>query len=278
MAEGGAYPLRIEHPYRCPLSGKVGGLACREVRAQDLAAWYDTASVEVGVDGFVADVLLTSDRARPLLVEIEVTHGCEPEKIAAGLRIVEVRVRDEDDVATLLDGIDTTAPNVSIHGLRPKPRSGPCQGTCFDRARTFILFRSGKTWMGMKTLVEIRQQSRVGAVAHMEVVDGDWTERDVTIFDIDPHVQRASFDLGKDVRSCLLCRHHAFSAGRRGGQLPIRCLEGRGNVGHNIAADCPGFRRLSRPELAERRHQIAERTDRSGSEWILDTMLPSRRP
>lgn len=273
-SEAQIYSLRIEHPYNCPISKVVNGLKCRISQEQDLTDWYQDADVEVGINGFVADVLLTSPIRPPLLIEIKVTHSCETKKISSGLRIIEIEVRNEGDIVSLRAGIDATSPNVHIHGLNPKPLVGACHGDCVEEARTFILFKNGKTWMGMKTFTDIQRQSRQKNVERIEIIEGDWEESDLTIFDIDPHVQRACFDLNKRVRSCLLCRHHAFSTGRTGGQLPIWCFEHRVDVGHNKAAECSSFQGLSKKDLDRKRQKLGEKTAQIKNKWIIDTILP----
>ncbi len=272
------YSLRIEHTYACPISTRVAGIDCSRQQDQDLTTWYQDAVVEAGIKGFVADVLLTSTKAPPLLVEIEVTHACEEEKVSSGLRIVEIQVQCEEDVVALRHGIDTTVPNVRVHGLSPKPLSGSCTGSCFAQARTFILFKSGKTWMGMKSFSELQKQSQAKSVDHIEVIEDDWEEEDLTIFDIDPHVRRTAFELKKNVKSCLLCRHHAFSSGRAGGQQPIWCFERREDFAHNEAAQCPSFSRITQPEALEaKREKLAQKSGRSRDQWMIDKMFPALR-
>jgi len=72
----------------------------------DLTRHLAVAHVEKGIGGFVADVLLeSSDGSTQLLVEIEVTHSCEPQKIASGLKIIETKVESEEDIAGLRRGL-----------------------------------------------------------------------------------------------------------------------------------------------------------------------------
>ena len=67
----------------------------------DLKQYYDTATIEGPCDGFYADVLLTSSKVkqrRPVLLEVAVSHPCEPQKIASGHKIIEILIEKEDDV------------------------------------------------------------------------------------------------------------------------------------------------------------------------------------
>ena len=75
--------------------GKLDSQLCE----YDLKDYYDTATIEGGYDGFVADVLLTSSshNRRPVFLEVAVTHPCTEEKKASGHKIIELSVSCEDD-------------------------------------------------------------------------------------------------------------------------------------------------------------------------------------
>lgn len=74
----------------------------------DLKQYYDTCTEEVVVSPypFVADLLLTNSKnenVQPVLIEICVTHSCEEEKRNSGLRIIEVKIRNEADIESIID-------------------------------------------------------------------------------------------------------------------------------------------------------------------------------
>lgn len=66
---------------------------------------------------FVADLLFKSKNLEPILVEIYVEHKCEPEKITSGLRIIEIKIINEDDIEKLLSGNLNTCPEVNFYGF-----------------------------------------------------------------------------------------------------------------------------------------------------------------
>ncbi len=71
----------------------------------DLKQYYDTATIEGGYNGYVADVLLTSSTHSsrvPVFLEIYVTHPCSKEKINSNNKIVEVNVTCENDAYIIL--------------------------------------------------------------------------------------------------------------------------------------------------------------------------------
>ncbi len=71
----------------------------------DLKKYYDTCEVEQNIGNYKADLLLKNSTKReitPILIEIQVTHKCEKEKIESGNRIIELRIRNEKDIENLL--------------------------------------------------------------------------------------------------------------------------------------------------------------------------------
>lgn len=79
----------------------------RYIEPLNLCDYYDTCEEEKGVNGVVADLLLTKSNnpnLAPVLVEIYVTHRCTEEKIYKGLRIFETkRIKSEEDIEDMLN-------------------------------------------------------------------------------------------------------------------------------------------------------------------------------
>ena len=73
----------------------------RELLAFDLKKEFDTCEEEVTYKGLRADLMLSSKEhpeREPVFLEISVTHDCEPEKLASGIPIIELKIIDEKDV------------------------------------------------------------------------------------------------------------------------------------------------------------------------------------
>ena len=73
----------------------------RELLESDLKKMYDTCEEEVTYKGYRADLMLSSKEhpeREPIFLEISVTHDCEPEKLASGIQIIELKIADEKDV------------------------------------------------------------------------------------------------------------------------------------------------------------------------------------
>lgn len=74
---------------------------------------YNGIEVEKKFNGFIWDILLSNTKNKnkpPLAIEIFVTHKCEKKKIASGVRIIEVKIKNEkqlDEIistGTLIEG------------------------------------------------------------------------------------------------------------------------------------------------------------------------------
>lgn len=71
----------------------------------DLKKYYDTCSVEANINGFIADILLTNSKnpkIQPILIEVCVTHACEEEKLNSGLKIIEIEIKKEQEVVSII--------------------------------------------------------------------------------------------------------------------------------------------------------------------------------
>lgn len=76
-----------------------------EYNTYDIKKYYDTCTLEKGVNGFIADLLLTDSshsNRPPILIEICVSHKSTVEKINSGLRIIEISIKSEKDITSLI--------------------------------------------------------------------------------------------------------------------------------------------------------------------------------
>lgn len=208
----------------------------------DLTAYFDEVALEEGVKGFVADVLLSSSRTgERLLVEIAVTHWCEPEKIATGLRILELTVQFEDDIPDFSEGVDATSPLVTLHNFKDQPPiEVACDRNCDAELAMFIVYRSGKsilvsdhpaTIWGMKRKPSVAYSHLVTEIEHglaMPYLAGDGYRLEA----------EKAFKNGAAIKCCSLCRY----AGFRTWEKPVFCKIKKEEVGVNEAASCEAYR------------------------------------
>jgi len=102
----------------------------KELYRINLKESYDTCQEEVTYKGFRADLMLSDSKhpeREPLFLEISVTHDCEPEKIASGIKMVELKISNENDILCSLEEkeslfIDTVSGNPYSYGTLPAIR------------------------------------------------------------------------------------------------------------------------------------------------------------
>ncbi|MCE6958313.1 hypothetical protein LAZ40_04485 [Cereibacter sphaeroides] len=240
-----AYPLILLQPAVCRRHEKLLGIACegRTVpRITDLTRWFTDAETERCVNGFRADVLLSSkDRPDVLLVEVAVSHRCDPAKLASGLRILEIGIESEDDALALRNGLDAGRAGTTAHNFRPLPvvTAPPCS-SCDRGGRGFFVGRSGKAWFIDGSLDEIASAKARGGILHFALseIPEVW-ERPIET--LDHLVSQAFYEAHVAVRSCLLCQSHILTEDVSLDRPPIHCRKLRRRVPHTAAADCVSF-------------------------------------
>ncbi len=99
----------------------------RELKESNLNNIYDTCEEEVTYKGYRADLLLKNSKnpdIEPIFLEISVTHDCEPEKLASGIKIIELKISAENDVLRPLveeDSLSNTSSPIKPYEFNSLP-------------------------------------------------------------------------------------------------------------------------------------------------------------
>jgi hypothetical protein len=220
---GQSYWLTRDRAVVCSYYQVPFGLPCTARRAPfgtDLSTIFDQVAVEAGVDGFVADILLSSSRSDArMLLEIVVTHPCDETKIESGLPIIEVSIRDEDAANRLRDGIDAASRHTRCHNL-PIPDRAPhlCTTPCLATGLALLLYENGKAWyseLGIGTKEEVQILSDPHLMTHMieDVKLGHQARPWKTVLEhLGAFMIQQAFEEGRSIRSCLICRNNGGRA------------------------------------------------------------------
>ena len=70
----------------------------------NLKDYYDTCEEEAQLQNYIADLLLSKSKDEnfpKILIEIWVTYSCDSEKVSSGKRIIEIRIKNEQDIDQL---------------------------------------------------------------------------------------------------------------------------------------------------------------------------------
>lgn len=128
----------------------------------DLKQFYDTCIEEQSVDDYIADLLLTSSEKpdrEPVLIEIQVSHKSTDQKLQSGLRIIEIGIKTEEDIKSLLSSPIVENPDTRFGYIRDIGMIGFAKFHNFKKKASlpeplekrdiqrFYLFRSGKAFV-----------------------------------------------------------------------------------------------------------------------------------
>lgn len=121
-----SYNAEVGCNQKCHADCKVN-----EKITEDLKLDYDTATIEKSVNEYEsrkkyrADVLLTNSKDEskpPILLEIWVTSECKQEKKESDLRIIEIHIKEENDINSLYENeiIEETDGKILFHSFSLK--------------------------------------------------------------------------------------------------------------------------------------------------------------
>lgn len=216
---GQPYWLTRDRPVVCSYYEEAFGFSCTAKRAPygtDLTTMFDQVAVEAGVDGFIADILLSSGKSDArMLLEIAVTHPCDETKISSGLPIIEIEIQNEDAANRLRDGIDTSFRCTRCHNL-PNPDTAPhlCKTPCSANGLALLLYKSGKVWyseleVGTRDEEQILSDPHLLAHAIVDVKLGHPTRSWNPVRDhLRAFIIQQAFENSRAIRSCLVCRNN----------------------------------------------------------------------
>lgn len=217
MLAGQQYPLLRTRDIVCDHFAELLGITCTNQQIpfpEDLASRFDRIDTEKGVNGFVADLLLTSTATGDtMLLEIAVTHLCDEAKIASGIAIVEITIRTEDHIEQLKRGIDATSGSVQYYNEKPMSAIRQnCTAPCRASGLALLLFRDGKAWYSEVQLGEDDYITSDPYLVTYEVVDPkigrgdrDWSTIKENLGEF---MIRQAYQSGQYVRSCMLCQNN----------------------------------------------------------------------
>lgn len=221
LREGRSYPIIRLHPITCDTYGARFGITCTErtkALASNLLERFDQIEMEKGIDGHIADLLLSSSaNDERLLLEIAVTHRCEAAKVDSGLAIVEIEIHTEDDIEALRSGLDATSSRVHSHNLpAAQPVVSDCQSPCMATCLLVLLYDSGKVWYAEPPLSEIDEHVSDHRLNSYAVFDARITHKERPWPFVAERMREFAihqkYIKHQQLRSCLIC---SKNGGRR---------------------------------------------------------------
>lgn len=108
----------------------------------DLKKYYDKCFLEYKYNNFIADIYC-EHKSNPIFIEIYVTHKCSSEKIESGIRIIEIQIKSEEDIAHIISSsMLTENQNVKLYNFN-RPEEVTYQTE--QAIQKYILYKSFKS-------------------------------------------------------------------------------------------------------------------------------------
>ena len=220
----------------CPFAVK-GTCQVHKLETFDLKSFYDTCQEEKAVEGFVADLLLTNSEKPerdPVLIEVQVSHRSTIGKRESGLRILEVRIREEEDIDKLLSAPIVENPDskyVEVEDIKTigfakfygfKKKSSTPEPLEMRSINRFYLFKSGKAFVSnmdvFKSCRKVYQKDNDKAIFEASI-DSFY------LGEINPYEYGyvAARQSGFDIKTCQFCKYHRNGYDMALGLDPIFC-------------------------------------------------------
>jgi len=224
---------------QCTRCSEVLALTCKlppHVRRFDLTRYFREMRLESRVDGLVPDLLLITSHGEPLFIEIAVTHLSTESKCSEGYRLIELRVKDEDDLQPIRQRLLIEEQGrVEFFNFR-RLRIGNFEPECTNRAAYFILYENGKSAIAHETPPIFEREARMHPYAFYQYLPEGGG----------PGVYRAmvekAYREGRPIRNCFLCRYHGDNFKRDEDGRSIYCKFLKTTHNSNQAAGCSYYR------------------------------------
>lgn len=187
----------------------------------DLHKFYDTCEIEKGIDGFVADLLLSHSKypsRKPVLIEVYVKHRCTEEKINSGNKIIEVSVDSEETLEhlfsepwkdcknTRFNRSEASVTSQYFYGFSPLPekvriKDNDEYGYRVKRIPRFLLFPSGKFIVKDAFCYKYKEPFLVKSLLQFNIHNH---QHEVYLLEI-AHYLKRKYEIG--LKACSICRY-----------------------------------------------------------------------
>lgn len=245
LATGRPYLIDLLQPHVCrryeSILPQPCDLGCVAV-TYDLTRYFDRLSVETHDGAFVPDVLVWSSRTpeERVYIEIAVTHTVSDAKRESAHRIIEIPIATDADIGVIqrchLTETDAVFLNFTRQDVLWMDPECPCDA---QRWLVFVVYRSGRAWLGTATMTRIATRLADERILYRERIAPADARQDLGAL-FQAAVVRA-FRAGVPVRNCVLCRFAEPHRRRTATDPPFFCHWFDHTCGSNTAADCPQF-------------------------------------
>lgn len=171
----------------------------------DLKKYYDSCDIERVYEGFRADLFVYDNRSNysPIFIEICVNHPCSEEKINSGIRIIEVVIKSEEDIVSVISSIICEGDDrIRLYNFNPKSQ---IIDSCYKELTKFILCENSKGFFIPYGDVNCRTYTERNIKSIFELTSDQYCLMEYSIYQVG---MATAYGYKYPVRSCFLCKFH----------------------------------------------------------------------
>lgn len=233
----------------------------RRIRTEnfDLTKWFKNIEIERTVDDFRADVCLSKpDDSEKIFIEIHVTNKISEHKKNSNHRIIEIDIKDEDDIKALDTKILSPSEKIRFINFKKPKKTVPNDGNCNKEFLLLFLNKNGGAQFRDKLKIENLNKKisemKNNWVEYQIVSPGPYYEDDEIYEDFEScwDFYNGAHEYKKfiancatknlNVKSCFICRYHA-EADSMWSAAPIFCKHLRKECKSTEALNCGCFKK-----------------------------------
>lgn len=188
----------------------------------DLHKYYNSCEDEKGIDGYVADLLLSNTEKTnyaPILIEVKYKHKCTVEKINSNLKIIEVWIDSEEDIDwlrknkwiksdTVYIGLESKKTTIKFYNFEPKTIARPF---CEQMSDGYVAYK----FHGLSFQRFVLYPSKRYYVDEVRCINSNKVYSDVSDLELNCSQQTSLLEIAHylkrvlniDLRACSICRY-----------------------------------------------------------------------
>lgn len=203
--------------------------------SHDLTRYFDNIYIEKHHKGYIADILLQSERNGVLFVEFAVTHRCEEEKRNSEIRILEYMLFEEKDINPIMNHIiRDKISNVQLYNFKSRvEKKSICNGKCDKMINVFIISKNHKAILHEINLGEDLKSQIRGNPPHVEILGPKQIDKQSQTLLFIQKVREAHFNK-IPIKNCYICKYHGLD----GVDNAVYCKLKKISTSSNTATDC----------------------------------------
>lgn len=209
----------------------------------NLLTHFNTVQLENRADTFIPDILLMSKDGNRIFIEIAVTHKSSDKKIISGNKIIEIVIKEEEDLA-LLSGDEINPPSLKTRciNFNFKNQIIPImREECpYGSKNVFVVYANGRAELFVNlTYPKYYRFKHKIRFYYRE------TEINCYSYNVQAFIAcvEAAYEEGVKIKNCYLCRYHGYQTRYSEGYLQVFCKFKRIRVPNsNYALKCKSYR------------------------------------